>query len=85
MRCCIAGVWAFQKAATASGVFSQHRRDQNVKWVHEMIDAHLHERFVRHTGVRQVIGSVEKAVAEGSLPAVAAVHRLLEAFEEKTP
>lgn len=83
----IAEIWRviekFRELTTASGVFDQHRRDQNVKWVHEMIDAHLHERFVRHTGVRQIIGPVEKAVAEGSLPAVAAVHRLLEAFEQK--
>lgn len=75
----------FQEITKASGVFVQHRRDQNVKWVHEMIDAHLHDRFVRHAGVREIIGAVEKAVADGTLPAVAATHRLLEAFEGKTP
>ena len=84
----IAEIWRviekFQEITSASGVFEQHRRDQNVKWVHEMIDAHLHDRFVRHAGVRQIIGSVERAVADGVLPAVAAMHRLLEAFEEKT-
>ncbi len=85
----IAEIWRviekFRELTTASGVFDQHRRDQNVKWVHEMIDAHLHERFVRHAGVRQIIGAVEQAVADGTLPAVAAVHRLLEVFERKTP
>ncbi|NQS71762.1 MAG: methylmalonyl Co-A mutase-associated GTPase MeaB [Desulfobulbaceae bacterium] len=84
----IAEIWKviskFKELTTASGIFAQHRRDQNVKWVHEMVDAHLHESFVRHAGVRKIIGSVEREVADGVLPAVAAVHRLLEAFENKT-
>ena len=36
----------FRQITQASGVFEQHRRDQNVKWVHEMINDQLHERFI---------------------------------------
>ena len=71
----------FRAVTTASGVFEQHRRDQNVKWVHEMVDAKLHERFIRHEGVRRILADVEREVAEGTLPAVSAMHRLLSEFD----
>ena len=73
----------FRSVTTASGVFEQHRRDQNVKWVHEMVDAKLHERFIRHEGVRGILADVEREVAEGTLPAVSAMHRLLAVFDGK--
>lgn len=71
----------FRQITQASGVFEQHRRDQNVKWVHEMINDQLHERFIRHAGVKSIIAGIERQVADGVLPAVAATQRLLAAFD----
>ena len=75
----------FRQITQASGVFEQHRRDQNVKWVHEMINDQLHERFIRHAGVKSIIAGIERQVADGVLPAVAATQRLLAAFDGLEP
>ncbi len=66
-----------------SGVFERHRKEQNIKWVHEMVDDHLRSVFARHPEVNRIIKDVERSVADGELPAVAAVQQLIAVFECK--
>lgn len=65
---------------TESGVFYEHRREQTVNWVHDMVNEHLRARFCKHPEIVRIMPDVEKAVAEGSLPAVAAVRKLISSF-----
>lgn len=71
----------FRETTMASGVFERHRREQAVKWVHEMVNEHLHALFFKHPEVVKVLPEVERQVADGTLPAVAAVQQLLHIFE----
>lgn len=64
-----------------SGVFARHRKEQNIKWVHDMVDDHLRSLFAKHPGVNRIIKDVERSVADGVLPAVAAVQQLIAVFE----
>ncbi|WP_310598621.1 methylmalonyl Co-A mutase-associated GTPase MeaB [Desulfobulbus sp.] len=71
----------YREVTAASGVFNRHRKEQNIKWVHDMLDDHLRSLFARHPGVNQIIKDVERSVADGTLPAVAAVQQLIAVFE----
>jgi len=46
-----------------------------------MVDDHLRSLFARHPGVNAIVGDIEHQVASGQLPAVAAVQKLISAFE----
>ncbi|MBM9614134.1 methylmalonyl Co-A mutase-associated GTPase MeaB [Desulfobulbus rhabdoformis] len=71
----------YREITEESGVFTRHRKEQNIKWVHEMVDDHLRSLFARHPGVNAIVGDIEHQVASGQLPAVAAVQKLISAFE----
>ncbi|MGE4559178.1 MAG: methylmalonyl Co-A mutase-associated GTPase MeaB [Desulfobulbus sp.] len=75
----------YREITSTSGVFERHRKDQNINWVHEMVDDHLRSLFAKHPGVNRIIKDVERSVANGVLPAVAAVQQLIAVFECKNP
>ncbi|PIE59068.1 MAG: methylmalonyl Co-A mutase-associated GTPase MeaB [Desulfobulbus propionicus] len=83
----IAELWQviqkFREITTKSGIFDKHRKKQNIKWVHEMVDEHLRSLFIKHPGIIKILPSIEQDVAEGNIPAVAAVQKLLAVFEEQ--
>ncbi len=83
----IAELWQviqkFREITTKSGIFDKHRKEQNIKWVHEMVDEHLRSLFIKHPGIIKILPSIEQDVAEGNIPAVAAVQKLLAVFEEQ--
>jgi len=75
-------VWArveeFATVVKASGAFERRRREQTLTWLHGMLEEHLVQRFFSNPEVRDALPAVERAVAEGELPATTAVRRLLE-------
>ncbi|MGI6655463.1 MAG: methylmalonyl Co-A mutase-associated GTPase MeaB [Desulfobulbus sp.] len=73
----------YREITSESGVFARHRRDQNIQWVHEMVDDHLRSMFARHPGVKRMIHDIERDVGAGVMPAVAAVRQLLDVFENR--
>ena len=81
----IAEIWRviekYREITTQNGAFERHRREQNIKWVHDMVDDHLRSLFGKHPEVRKIIHNIEQQVGQGTLPAVAAVHQLISAFE----
>lgn len=54
-----------------------------MKWVHEMIGEHLRSLFAKHPEVIKILSDIEEAVADGTMPAVAAVQQLIDVFEGK--
>ncbi len=73
----------YREITGKSGVFERHRKEQNIKWVHNMVDDHLRSLFAKHLGVNRIIKDIERSVANGTLPAVAAVQQLIAVFECK--
>jgi len=82
----IADMWKtivdFREVTVASGVFQRFRREQTVKWVHDMIREHLQTRFYKDPHIVRVLPSIEEAVANECLPAVTAVQQLLNVFQK---
>lgn len=83
----IDNIWAviqkYKEITSAFGIFEKHRKDQNIKWVHDMVDEHLRSLFAKHPEIVKVLKNIENAVAEGEMPAVAAVQHLIGIFEGK--
>ena len=71
----------YRQITGKSGVFERHRREQNIKWVHDMVDDHLRSLFTKHPEVQRIIKDIEHRVADGALPAVVAVQQLIAVFE----
>lgn len=71
----------FKEITGQSGVFDNHRRQQNINWVHDMVDEHLRNLFIRHPKIAETLPGIEKEVADEVLPAVAAVQKLIKIFE----
>jgi LAO/AO transport system kinase len=71
----------YREITGKSGVFERHRKEQNIKWVHDMVDDHLRSLFAKHPGVNRIIKDIERSVANGAMPAVAAVQQLISVFE----
>ncbi|HYD82672.1 MAG TPA: methylmalonyl Co-A mutase-associated GTPase MeaB, partial [Opitutus sp.] len=77
----VAEVWriaeAFFATARASGELERRRRVQAVEWMHALIGESLRTRFYASALVRDRLPGVEKAVAAGTTPPLAAALELL--------
>lgn len=69
-------------ALTASGDFASRRADQQVRWLHALIQDGLMAAFRAHPQVRQLFADLERTVAHGALPASVAADRLIAAFTD---
>ena len=70
----------FKQVTEKSGVFHRFRKEQTVKWVHDMVSEHLRERFYKDPEIIRVLPGIEGEVADGVKPAVTAVQELLKVF-----
>ena len=81
----IAHIWDvikdFKRVTTETGVFYGHRKNQNVGWMHDMINTHLQMLFYKHPEIKKLLPGIEKSVSDETLPVVAAVRRLLDVFD----
>lgn len=64
----------------ANGWFAASRREQQRRWLHEMIDQSLRQRFDAHPSVRSRMSALEHDVAEGRTTSFRAARTLLEMF-----
>ncbi|MGO9325002.1 MAG: methylmalonyl Co-A mutase-associated GTPase MeaB [Terracidiphilus sp.] len=62
--------------------FAASRRDQQRRWMHEMIDHSLRQRFDAHASVRGRMGTLEREVAEGRTTPFRAARTLLAAYAD---
>ncbi len=65
----------FREQLTASGVFEQRRREQNVDWFHSLMQQAVMQRFTSENKAR--IQQMEAAVGLGELPVSVALSDLL--------
>ena len=70
-------VQAHRRALDAAGALEEKRRAQQVRWLLSMVDARVLEAFHADPAVTSARGVLERAVAEGRLPASEAAERLL--------
>ena len=64
----------------ANGWFAASRREQQRRWLHEMIDQSLRQRFDAHPSVRSRMLALEHDVAEGRTTSFRAARTLLEMY-----
>jgi LAO/AO transport system kinase len=65
-----------------NGWFAASRREQQRRWMHEMIDQSLRKRFDAHSAVRGKIAALERDVAEGRTTSFRAARTLLAAYSD---
>ena len=70
-------VMKFRDEMTASDVFEQRRREQNVDWFNSLLQQAVMQRFTEKNGSR--IQTMETAVGRGELPVSMALSELLSA------
>ena len=78
-------VLAFATLTRANGWFAKSRREQQLRWMHEMIDQSLRQRFDRHASVQGRMKTLERDVAEGRTTPFRAARRLLAAYCDSGP
>lgn len=66
-----------------AGELETRRRTQDVRWMWSLVDEQIQSRMRRDDTVRDVANAMEDAVREGSVPAVEAAVRVVEAFTRK--
>ena len=66
----------------ANGWLAASRREQQRRWMHEMIDQSLRQRFDRHAAVRGRMETLERDVAEGRTTPFRAARTLLAAYSD---
>jgi LAO/AO transport system kinase len=66
----------------ANGWLAASRREQQRRWLHEMIDQSLRQQFGAHEAVRGRIETLERNVAEGRTTAFRAARTLLAAYSD---
>jgi LAO/AO transport system kinase len=64
----------------ANGCFAKSRRQQQRRWMHEMIDQALRQQFDAHAEVRSRVEALELDVAEGRTTSFRAARMLLDAY-----
>ncbi len=63
-----------------SGLLARRRREQQVRWLWDLVEDRLLTDFREAPEVAALVGEVEAGVAAGEVPASAAAQRLLDAF-----
>ena len=69
-----------RKALEEAGELDQRRRGQQVRWLWSMVEDRVLSQFRADAGVRNAAGTLEDAVAKGSLPASEAAERLIASY-----
>ena len=80
----ISELWAlvleYTELTRSNGWLALSRREQQRRWMHEMIDQALRQRFDAHPAVRGQIAALERDVAEGRTTPFRAARTLLRAY-----
>ena len=63
---------AHRKKLASNGKLEEKRREQQVRWMWSLVDNHIRERLRTDPKLRSRMPALEKAVAEGKLPAALA-------------
>jgi LAO/AO transport system kinase len=69
----------------ANGWFSLTRRNQTQKWMHEIVQQGLRQRFESHPVIRKRMEALEQEVLEGRTTSFRAARTLLEMYSDAKP
>lgn len=64
----------------ANGWFVQARREQTRRWMHEILQQGLRQRFEANPAIRKSMEALEKEVLEGHITSLRATRKLLEMY-----
>jgi LAO/AO transport system kinase len=67
----------FRELTTASGVFERRRREQNLDWMHALLDEALRRRFLANAVMQERLRQLSGEVARGETPPVKAIESLI--------
>ncbi|MEQ9443496.1 MAG: methylmalonyl Co-A mutase-associated GTPase MeaB [Cyclobacteriaceae bacterium] len=70
----------FIQQAKKTHYFSKQRQEQQLGWLHELINLQLSQNFFQHATIKHQLPSLEQAVIQGEMTAREAAERLLKAF-----
>ncbi|HNX05162.1 MAG TPA: methylmalonyl Co-A mutase-associated GTPase MeaB [Opitutales bacterium] len=73
----------YEKNTRKSGVWDNRRRNQDVEWMHSMINEALRNLFYRDPVIQTLLTRLEGEVAAGRLPPAAATLELLSQFTSR--
>ncbi|MGA3162314.1 MAG: methylmalonyl Co-A mutase-associated GTPase MeaB [Terracidiphilus sp.] len=69
----------------ANGWFSVNRQQQTRRWMHEIIEQGLRQRFESHPAIRRRMEALERDVEEGRTTSFHAARMLLEMYSDPKP
>lgn len=75
-------IWEYTALTRANGWFSLARRDQTRRWMHEIIQQELRQRFESDPSIRTQLELLEREVTEGRTTSFRAARTLLEMYSE---
>ncbi|MFW6413614.1 MAG: methylmalonyl Co-A mutase-associated GTPase MeaB, partial [Oceanicaulis sp.] len=75
---------AHRKALDGAGALDRKRSEQQVRWLWSMVESRVLDAFRADGRVRTAAPELERAVADGRLPASEAAERLLSARSERS-
>lgn len=78
-------VLEYTNLTKANGSFSVNRQNQARRWMHEIIEQGLMQRFASHPAIRRRMEALERDVTEGRTTSFRAARRLLEIYSGPKP
>jgi LAO/AO transport system kinase len=80
----LAALWAHverhQRESEAEGKLGERRREQQRRWMWQMVESELMAALRDHRQVKSAVPELERGVRDGTLTATLAAARILEAF-----
>lgn len=77
----ISEVWdiikKYEKIVRRSGVFTERRNQQNLGWMHDLVNEHLLNVFYNDPRILEILPNLEKEVRSGKIPPTKAAWKLL--------
>jgi LAO/AO transport system kinase len=68
----------YQTITQQNGYFDQQRKEQNLYWMHEIIQQLLKDHFYQHPKIREALPAIEEQVVAGKTSALHAAQTLME-------
>jgi len=73
-------VQRFRETTEESGVFERRRHEQNLDWMHDLLNEALRQQFLANREIHKTLKELSGAVGRGEMPPVKAVETLMEAW-----
>ena len=73
----------YQQQTQASGYFRQKREEQNLRWMHRLLQDYLQDKFWHHSPLVAIRSEVEQQVRTGELTAQQGAQALIGSYELK--